>query len=139
VEAFGRLSRAMRVDKRKGSTVKIVALAIILAAGVIVAGTSVTQAPPGCEPNRICLYEDVGFRGQMWPISPGQSHLGPANDKASSVFNATFRTVPLYSDHNFGGSVTCLNPNTGIDNLFLFGHDAISSIGSGPAEAAVDG
>jgi hypothetical protein len=111
-------------------------VALVLALPPLLAvGAAVAQSPPLCEENRVCLYENFGFGGQRWPFPPGTSDIGPeANNKASSVFNNTSSTVLLYSDTGFRGSVICLNPRAGIDNLALFGlNDTISSISLGPA------
>lgn len=114
---------------------KIMALAIALITGIGMTGASMNQAPPGCVQDRVCLYENFGFRGHVWSFPPYTSHVGSANDQTSAVFNATSTAVLLYSDSDFRGSYTCLNRNTGIDNLALFfgQNDAISSVKPGPA------
>lgn len=117
-----------------GGIVKIAALAIALLTGMSLAGASLTQVPSGCTADRVCLYQDFAFRGQLSIFSPDAPHLGSANDQASSVFNNTSGAVLLYDGPSYSGSNICLNPNTGIDNLALFGrNDAISSIRFRPA------
>ncbi|MGH8901508.1 MAG: peptidase inhibitor family I36 protein [Egibacteraceae bacterium] len=94
---------------------------------------SVDQPSLDCASGEVCLYEDFAYRGQVSRFSPGTSDLGSANDQASSVFNAAPHAVLLYDGSSFSGSNICLNPNTGIDNLAIFGrNDSISSIGVGP-------
>lgn len=116
-----------------GGIVKIAALAIALVTGMSLAGASVTQAPSGCAADGVCLYEDFAFRGQVSLHPPGTPDLGPSRTKVSSVFNNTSHAILLYDSSDFGGSRICLNGNTGIDNLALFGRNgAISSIGHGP-------
>lgn len=117
-----------------GGVVKIAALAIALVAGMALAGPSVTQPPWNCPSGRVCLYEGFAYRGRVFPFLPGTPNLGSANDQASSVFNNAPRAVLLYDYPNYGGSSICLNPDTGINDLALFGwNNAISSIGVEPS------
>ena len=118
----------------EGGLMKIAVLGIALFAGMSVVGGAVTQPPAGCAPGRICLYQDFAYRGPVSLFSPNTPNLGPANDQASSVFNATPGAVFLYDDPSYRGARICVNPDTGINDLALFGrNDSISSIGVGPA------
>jgi Peptidase inhibitor family I36 len=132
-----------------GCAVKILTLAIAFVAGLTVVGTpapwsreeqpspllarlgmvgSTARPPPDCASNRVCLYEDFVFRGPV-VLSSDTLDLESANDQASSVFNNSPHVIFLYEDSGYGGPKICLNPNTGIDNLALFGqNDSISSI-----------
>jgi len=106
-----------------------VLLPMVVVVGVSVAGMRDARGQQGGDSGALCLYENVGFGGQLWPFFSSSFYVGDdVNDRASSVFNATGMAIVLYSEPDFGGFSFCLDPGAGFGDLDVVGlNDVISS------------
>lgn len=108
-------------------------LTMIVVGGIGMVATRAAHGQQACQSGQVCLYDGAGYSGMIGFASTSTPYVGDtANDRASSVINATSGPVALHSDPNFGGFSVCLDSNTGYDNLSLVGlDDNISSLSIG--------
>lgn len=116
---------------------------VLLSVGLGVAATSMSTAQaaqsfaPGqvaCGNTRICIYPDIGYRGNPWTWTNGSivGFVGnAANDKGSSIVNNSNHTVRFYKDSVWGEPHVCMHPHSRISDLRSYSmNDSISSFSS---------
>lgn len=99
-----------------------VALTMIVVGGLGVGGARTAQGQEGCGSGEVCLYDYTDYSGMLGVGTTSTPYVGDAaNDRASSVINATPAAVVFYSEPNFRGFSVCLDPGTGYGNLSSIG------------------
>jgi len=96
------------------TTVAVAAVTAGLAAGTLPANAGSTDCKPG---NRICLWEDDGFRGIWGAWDRGVPTLGDFRNEASSVWNRSPVAWTLNFDEHGSRATVCVKSGAFSSNL----------------------
>ncbi|MDF5751445.1 peptidase inhibitor family I36 protein [Spongiactinospora sp. TRM90649] len=56
-----------------------------------------------CDPGRVCVYQHFEGNGLVWEGGTEKASLGAGNDRASSLWNRSDKSICFYIDQNYGG------------------------------------
>jgi hypothetical protein len=108
------------------------AIGVVAAIGAVGIMPGLAQAVNGCEPNRVCIFDENNFldRMGMRPAGEGRKDVSAANnDRTDSWKNNTGTNAAWYYNFTYENADNCRNmPAHDQDsNLGVFNSDELSS------------
>ncbi|WP_128382442.1 peptidase inhibitor family I36 protein [Streptomyces cavernae] len=91
------------------------ALLATLTASAITAPTASAAPWDRCPENKFCIFQDMGYEGEIAYSSHNQPNLGWFNDRTSSYWNKTDHPIAIYMHANYGGILCYDIPAGGSD------------------------
>ncbi|MCW8100331.1 peptidase inhibitor family I36 protein [Streptomyces tauricus] len=107
----------------------------ILLSGAVLAGALVTLNVPAaqahysqCPSGHFCVWQHSSYEGRFFSGTRDTPNVGKdMNDRTTSVWNRTNRTVCMYRHENYGYNMGCYGPGGSVAALPIPHNDSLTS------------